>query len=81
MKVSDKQRQEWTRNPVTLALKELCEKERDDRPSLNDCLIFGDPQLTQEALLKNVWRELMWNTLIELLEGDWADVMELDDEE
>ena len=81
MKVSEQQRTEWTRNPVTLALKELCEKERDDRPSLNDCLVFGDPQLTQENVLKNSWRELMWNTLIELLEGDWADVMELDDEE
>ncbi|KKM79282.1 hypothetical protein LCGC14_1351430 [marine sediment metagenome] len=80
MKVSEKQRQEWTENPVTLALKELCEKERDDRPSLNDLLVFGNPQLTQENLLKNTWRELMWNTLIELLEGDWAE-MELDDEE
>ena len=80
MKVSEQQRTEWTENPVTLVLKELCEKERDDRPSLNDCLVFGDPQLTQENVLKNSWRELMWNTLIELLEGDWADVMELDDD-
>ena len=80
MKVSERQKTEWRENPVTLALKELCEKERDDRPSLNDCLVFGDPQLTQENVLKNSWRELMWNTLIELLEGDWADVMELDDE-
>ena len=80
MKVSEQQKQEWVENPVTLDLKELCKKERDDRPSLNDCLVFGDPQLTQENVLKNSWRELMWDNTIELLAGDWT-VVEVDDEE
>jgi hypothetical protein len=72
MKVSDKQRKDWTENPVTIALRNLCKIEFNGivmaRPS--DNLIRGEPQLTQENLIE----------FIDLLEGDWED-LELDDEE
>ena len=81
MKVSDKQRQEWTRNPVTLALKELCEKEFKEIQFIvvSDCIVRGEPQLTQENLVELSCRELEWGGFIQFLEGDWSE-MELDDE-
>jgi len=42
-------------------------------------LVFGSPQLTQERLLKNMWRSLVCATAIELLDGDWSE-MELEDD-
>ena len=82
MKVSDKQIVEWRENPVTLALKELCEskqKEIENEP-ISDVLVFGNPQLTQENLIKIAWRALRCATTIELLDGEWSE-MELDEDE
>ncbi len=80
MKVSEQQRQEWTENPVTLALKGLCEIEFKSivmaRPS--DNLIRGEPQLTQENLIENAAQEHEWGTFLDMLDGDWSD-LELDD--
>ena len=82
MKVSEQQRTDWVKNPVTIALRELCwgKMQEIDSEPVSDLLVFGNPQLTQEKLLKNTWRRLGCVTAIELLNGDWSE-MEIDDEE
>ena len=89
MQISKKQRQEWTENPVTLALKEIAKFELKETKAftLADNIEFGDALLTHENCIKAAWRELQWSTIIELLEGDWFEwgpdnaPVELDDGE
>ncbi len=82
MKVSEQQRQEWTENPVTLALKELYELEywRTINAPVTECFIRGDPQLTQENLVEKSCKEHEIYMMMQALEGNWSD-LELDDEE
>jgi len=72
---------EWVENPVTLALKELCEQEflSIAQAPLSNSLVRGEPELTQENLIENACRELEWSTFLDLLEGDWEN-LELDDD-
>ena len=73
MKVSEQQRQEWTENPVTIALKELYAKELEniDSGPDSDCLIRGEPQLTQENLIEKAARELEIFLFLDVLNGNW----------
>ena len=82
MKVSEQQKQEWVENPVTLAVKEFCQKEYDSTVLTSgvDCLIRGEPQLTQENIVELANKEHEWGIFIDLLEGDWTD-LEIEDEE
>ena len=83
MKVSDKQIAEWTENPVTIALKEIYVKELEDidKGPDSDCLIRGEPQLTQENLIEKAAREFELVCVLDALNGNWDDLLELDDEE
>ena len=80
--ISKKQRIEWTENPVTLELLGLVQKELDkvkDTPII-DCLVFGDPQKTQDNLVELHAKGYSWVTLAETLQGDW-DYLEIEDED
>ena len=81
LQVSEKQVLEWTENPVTIALAELCKAELsriEETPTI-DCLVDGDPQRTQENLidLRTRWQD--WSEWQAFLEGDWT-TLEGDDE-
>ena len=82
MKVSEQQKTEWTENPVTLALKLLLIEEFDrvGKSPVTNCLIRGEPQLTQENLIEQACRELEIYSFIHALDGNWED-WELDDNE
>lgn len=76
--MSSEQIQEWTENPVTIALRHQAESElnriTDMAPS--DNLVRGEPVLTQENLIESATRELEWSIFIDLLSGDWAEIEE-----
>ena len=81
-RVSQKQIEEWTENPVTLAaLKESKAAliEILETPSV-DCLCHGDPQQTQENLVGLDARGHSWLTFTDVLSGDWSIFEELEDE-
>jgi hypothetical protein len=80
--ISKKQRTEWTENPVTLALKALCEEEFKAirNAPISDNLVRGEPELTQENLIENACRELEWAIFLDFLEGDWSE-LELEDDD
>ncbi len=82
MKVSEQQRTEWTENPVTIALRELywIELESVRACSVTDCMVRGNPELTQENLIEQTCRELEYVAFIACLNGDWSE-LEIDDEE
>ncbi len=78
--ISKDQITDWTENPVTLALKELCEVEfkKIQNAPLSEALIRGQPQITQENLVENALKEHEWGRFIDALEGDWTD-LEIED--
>ena len=82
MKVSEQQKMEWVENPVTIALRELYVKEIEGilDGSDTECLVRGEPQLSQENLIEQASRELEITLFIHALHGNWDD-LELDDEE
>ncbi len=82
MKVSEQQRQEWTENPVTIALRDLYYQELENVRlcSVTDCIVRGNPELTQEHLVEKACQELEFRSFINCLHGRWDD-LELDDEE
>ena len=53
LRISEKQIEEWTDNPVTTALKILVEQriKAIDNTPVSDALFRGNPQTTQENLL------------------------------
>jgi hypothetical protein len=75
-RVSNKQIQEWTENPVTLALKDALQLGLDDiaGSSPTNCLVRGEPELTQENLIESATQELEWTLFIDLLSGDWSEL-------
>jgi len=81
-RINEKQRTEWTENPVTIKLRELVEKELKqvlETPIL-DGLVHGEPQKTQDNLVSLEERGLMWITLTDLLKGDWSYLEDEQDE-
>lgn len=80
-RVSKEQIQEWTENPVTLALRDEAQKElgriMDVPPS--DNLVRGEPSLSQENLIESTTREIEWTAFVDLLEGDWSE-LEIEDD-
>jgi hypothetical protein len=42
--------------------------------SPTNCLIRGEPQLTQENLIESATQELEWTLFIDLLSGDWSEL-------
>ena len=83
MKVSKKQILEWTENPVTIKLRDLVNneiKEIAETPSA-DCLHYGDPNRTQEELVKQDVLAFVFVLMHEALDGDWDYFQEIEDEE
>ena len=79
-RVTKQQIDEWTENPVTVALKELYRKDLTkilESPD-TDCLIRGNPQASQENLIDQAAREVEIINVIDTLEGGWAK-LEIDD--
>ncbi|GAF67578.1 unnamed protein product, partial [marine sediment metagenome] len=63
-------------------LKELVNKDIKEialTPSAN-CLHYGDPQKTQEALVKQDTMAFVFSVVAAALEGDWDYFGEIDDE-
>jgi len=73
-KISKEQITDWTENPVTLAIIELCEKELDDIKDtpMTECFVPGDPTRTQENLIELEARERVWGQWVAFLQGDWS---------
>lgn len=83
MKISDKQREEWAENPVTLELLRLVKNELKQivLTPTQDCLFYGDPYKTHENLVELDARSHAFATLQLALEGDWDYFEEETDEE
>ena len=82
-RVTDKQREEWTENPVTLNLLKLVKSELKQivNTPTPDCLIFGDPFKTHENIIELDTRANSFAILELALEGDWDYFEEEEDEE
>ena len=82
MRVSEKLIAEWTENPTTLAaLKETKNKlEGVLNDPVLDYLCAGNPQVTQENLVRKDEEGRMWLVLMQILDGDWSIFEELDDD-
>jgi hypothetical protein len=82
LRVSPKQVEEWTENPVTLKLLELVNTELIEivsTPSA-DCLHYGDPNKTHESLITQDVKAYTFATVRLALEGDWS-YFEVDEDE
>ena len=81
-RVSPKQIEDWAENQTTIAA--LKEAKRKLENLLNDpvldYLCHGNPQLTQEALVRKDEEGRMWLALMQILSGDWSIFEELDDD-
>lgn len=82
MRISEKQIQEWTENPVTIELHKLLANELQEivLTPMTGCLIYGDPQKTHENLVELEARENAFAILQLALEGDWGYFEEDSDE-
>lgn len=71
--VTQEQIDEWVESPVTVELKRLAHLNLDeiDEAKLN-AYVPGEPQKTQETLAIAAGAYGVWDTLIEVLEGDWS---------
>ena len=81
-RVSPKQIVDWAENPTTeAALSEVKVKLESllNDPVL-DYLSHGNPQITQEALVRKDEEGRMWLVLMQVLSGDWSIFEELEDE-
>ena len=76
--------QDWTENPVTIALKELIDSELEaiKDTAITNCLVVGSPIKSHENLIELEVRERAWDLLSEFLSGDWSylEEEELEDE-
>ncbi len=74
---------DWAESPVTLKLLGNCEEElRDVRDTtVIDCFFPGEPQKTQETLVRLDERESFWASWVALLSGDWSYFEEEEKEE
>jgi hypothetical protein len=83
LQITEEQLSEWTENPVTIALGTLAKAERDrikDTP-IQDCLVHGEPNKTQDNLTELETRLLHYNDLVAFLTGDWSYLLEGEDDE
>ena len=81
-RVSQKQILEWVENPVTLALRGKVAGELQkimDRPA-GECLVYGKPNETHEALVRLEASAHAWSDIYLAIGGDWDYFEELDDE-
>ena len=81
-RVSPKQIEEWCENPSTIeALKEAKNKlEAVLNDPVLDYLCVGNPQVTQENLVRKDEEGRMWLALMQILSGDWSIFEELEDD-
>lgn len=81
-RVSPKQVEEWTENPVTLALlgEVIGTLESSIKTPVADVLFFGDPHKTHEAVVQLDTSGRVWLEFIEILKGDWSSLEELEDD-
>ena len=82
MKITDQQIADWAENPVTLELLDLIDEEIKEillTPAAS-CLALGNPQKTQENLIKLDVLAESFATLHMALEGDWSYFEEEEDE-
>jgi len=83
-KVSKKQREEWTENPVTIRLRDLVNKEVKEiiETPAGACLRYGDPHATHENLIRQDVEVKTLAMIHEALNGDWGYfVDEVDEDE
>lgn len=80
--INEKQKQEWTENPVTLDLLRLVKEELQEivLTPATACLFYGEPNKTHENLVELDARESAFATLQLALEGDWDYFEEEEDE-
>ncbi len=73
---------EWSESPVTLKLLESCEQELAEvrGTTVVDCFFPGEPQKSQEVLVRLDERENFWASWVALLSGDWSYFEEEEDE-
>lgn len=72
---------EWVENPVTEELLRAVNEEIGvllETP-ISDCLVHGQPELTQDNLVDLDTRRYTWEIFKEILEGDWSYLEEEDD--
>ena len=83
MRISEKQKEEWTENPVTLELLKLVKQELQEiiLTPTKDCIFYGDPFKTHENIVELDARSYAFATLQLALEGDWEYFEEETDEE
>jgi hypothetical protein len=81
-RINEKQREEWTENPVTIELLRLVNKELIEIVSTPtaSCLSYGDPYKSHEELVRLDARAHTFATIQLALEGDWGYFEELEDE-
>lgn len=68
-------------NPVTEELLRAVSEEIDaiHETPVSDCLVHGQPELTQDNLVELDTRRYTWEIFKEILEGDWSYLEEEDD--
>jgi len=83
MPLSQKQIEEWTENPVTLAALEESKDKLEGvlTDPVLDYLCVGNPQVTQENLVRKDEEGRMWLTIMQILSGEWDIFEELEDDE
>jgi hypothetical protein len=81
--ISEKQKEEWTENPVTLELLRLVKEELQEivLTPTQDCIFYGEPVKSHENLIDLDARSSVFATLQLALEGDWEYFEEETDEE
>ena len=81
-RVSPKQIEEWTENPVTIALLDKVSGELQNimNTPAGECLVRGTPDQTHENLVRLEASAQAWSELYLALGGDWDFFEELDDE-
>jgi hypothetical protein len=80
--LSKEQISDWVDHPVTKVVAEFFKKEHAGlvgTPAI-ECLVFGEPQKTQENLIDLVARKVAMEYLMEFLEGDFDESVEESDE-
>ena len=76
--LSKEQTLEWLEHPVTLTLRDFFKKELEDivgTPTL-DCLVWGEPQKSQENLIDLEARERTMTEMVAFLDGDFDELGE-----
>ena len=65
---------EWTENPVTESLRKLVASQIEDIEANKGLSAYcpGEPQKTQELMAALAGAVDTWETVLDLLEGDWT---------